>query len=333
MSFIELLRLSRSKPVTAVHKFLTNFNPSDSKRVYAFVEGEPDRAYYHAQLSEYAEDMRDIFVYNCEGKRHVYDAYEKISARHPTCTRVLFFVDKDIDDILGKPWPTDPRIFVTEYYSIENYMVCREVLSRFFADYVKLRRVEVDLDVVLGEFDQQLARFHRMIIPIMAWVVLMRRAGNKVMLAGVNLSELLAIGDSGVMRRPGSELVPYLLRVTQTPDPGPVWRDVRRTCRELRRLDPKRYVRGKFEAWWFIQFARKIVEDLIKIAGEECGSVSVQAQLHENSYIQLLCRVAPRPASLEAFLRFHLIRDLPKVNPETQKSAPVLRWIRRFLNP
>src|SRR5205823_5790279 len=118
MSFAELLKQSRSTPVAVLHKFLTNYDPT-STRTHVFVEGVPDLAFYRAYLDQYvASDT--LKMYNCEGKIRVYETYRKIIDRFPECRRVVFFVDKDLDDITGEPWPVDPRIYVTDVYSIEN---------------------------------------------------------------------------------------------------------------------------------------------------------------------------------------------------------------------
>lgn len=122
MSFTDLLRDARSSRVSTFHKFLTNYDPS-TDRVFAFVEGEADEPFYRAQIQKYVPDQRLIYIYNCDGKKNVCDLYAEVVKKYPKCERVLFFLDKDVDDIVGAPWPADPRIFVTECYSIENYVV------------------------------------------------------------------------------------------------------------------------------------------------------------------------------------------------------------------
>ena len=261
MSFTELLRSVRTSRVTVLHKFLTSYDPN-SQRVYAFVEGNPDQAFYRAQIQKYLTDGRDVYLYNCEGKQAVYDTYRDVLVRHPACTRALFFVDKDVDDLIGRQWPTDPRIFITDVYSIENYVICRESMARYFKDFVKIRRVEIDVERVLAEFENNLNLFHRLILPLMAWIVVMRRAGSRVVLTNVDLGALFAVSDRGTIRQPKRRMIDYLCRVTNTTPSGQVWRQVKRVCSELKSLPAKAYIRGKFEAWWFIEFGRRVSEGL-----------------------------------------------------------------------
>jgi hypothetical protein len=248
MSFTDLLRSARSSRGTVVHKFLTNYDPN-SDRIFAFVEGDADEVFYRAQIQKYIPDQRSIYVYNCEGKRGVSNAYEDIIKRYPHCKKVLFFLDKDVDDIVSVPWPSEPRIFVTECYSVENYIVSRESLSRYFKDFVKVRRVEVDVDAVLAHFDEGLESFHRLMLPVMAWIVLIKRAGGRPVLHDIDPGYLFEVTDKGTFRRPKRSAIAYLLRVTQVGAGGSVWRVLKMTCVELGRLPAKSYVRGKFEAW------------------------------------------------------------------------------------
>lgn len=332
MSFAELLRQSRSKPVAAIHSFLTNYDPNDRRRIYAFVEGEPDRAFYRAHLQRYASTVSDIHIYSCEGKAGVYDVCAKVIARYPGCRRVLFFVDKDVDDIIGKPWPMDPRVFVTDSYSIENYLVTREAVSRYFSDYVKIRRVEIALPPMLDEFDRQLAVFHRVAAPVMAWIVVMRRAGNRVVLNDMNMGELCKLYDGGIARRIGCTGHSYLQRVSQTVVASNIWRDVRKTTLELLRLDPKRYVRGKFEGWWFVQFIKKAVQQFAEVAKEGGGTVTISVALNDKNFIQLLAGAVPPPPSLVSCLDFHLKTDGgAQGDPETPVTGSGMSRLLRLL--
>jgi hypothetical protein len=149
----------------------------------------------------------------------------------------------------------------------------------------------------------------------------MRRAGHRVVLNDVDVGTLVVVADSGVHRRPHRQAVAYLKRVTQTDATGPVWRQLKATCRELRRLPPKIYVRGKFEAWCFVQLVERILAGMSNVAREAGGSISIAAPLSEGTLIQLLSTGTATPPSLDAFLRFHLARGATGAGA----NAPVLR--------
>jgi hypothetical protein len=300
--------------------------------VFAFVEGDPDAAFYRTYIQSFVENPGQIFVYNCGSKAKVYETYDSVVTHIPDCVRVLFFVDKDLDDVIGQVWPTDPRIFVTEFYSIENYLVCSALVERFFTDFVKINRVDFELTRVVGLFDEQLRIFHRLLLSTMAWIVVMRRAGSRVILADVRMEALFEFGDQGVKRKKHRQAIAYLSRVTQTASQPGVWREVRRACRELRRLSPKRYIRGKFETWWVLKFIRKITDDLAKVAAESGGSIAVRVQVQESNLVQLFAGAVPCPPALSKFLKFHLARGAgPGGRAEAQppKRGILQRILRR----
>ena len=326
MSFVDLLRQSRSRPVSVFHKFLLNYE-ANSSRTHAFVEGAPDLAFYRNYIEQYV-DAGGLRMYNCEGKENVYQTYAKVMERYPACRRVIFLVDKDLDDIVGLSSPSDPRIFVTEFYAIENYLVCKEVVRRFFVDFVKMRKIDLDLELVLPEFEGLLKQFHRAILPIMAWVVTMRRMGRRPILTDVNPGEFLKLIESRVERRGCVRILGYLERVTKIePRPGE-WKQVRQTCRELRRLESKRYVRGKFEAWFLLQFIRKMEETLSAMARESGGAISVNVNLTDSNFIQVLVHALPTPQSLSSFLEFHLRPDRGVPLKKEAIWKRILSWFR-----
>jgi len=308
MSFIDLLRNARSSRASTVHKFLTNYDPN-SERVFAFVEGEADEVFYRAQIQKYVADQGQIFIYNCDGKKNVCNAYEDIIARYPTCQRVLFFLDKDIDEILGVQWPSDPRIFTTEFYSIENYVVSKESLQRYFKDFVKIRRVDIDLDAALVNFDGGLKVFHRRMLPVMAWIVVAKRSGARIVLNDLNPGEMLAVSGDTTARKARCRAIAYLCRVCQANPNVAFWKLIRRTSHELARLPAKSYVRGKFEAWWFVEFGQRALEGISRVVQEAGGSVKVSAQLHPGTFIQILAGGVTTPVALDKFLSFHTRRQ------------------------
>lgn len=316
MSFADLLRESRSTPTARLHKFMTDYDPHQS-RVYAFVEGSPDSAFYRALIERFLDGTKRLYIYNCEGKKNVYDTFTDVTSRYPGCRNILFFVDKDVDDIVGKVWPTDPRIFVTDTYSIENYLVRQETVARYFEDFVKLRRVFLDLDPVLSKFTQKLAQFQRMVQPLMYWIIVMRRSGVKVVLSDLRLAEIYRYDGTRVVRIRYNHTMDYVRRVTQTEQSPHCWKLMRRLRLELKQQNPKRYTRGKFEAWFLLEFVKQMIDDLRAVVaeGEEDGNISVVTPLHETNFAQLLVRGMPIPLSLESFLRFHLQLQTPPQQP------------------
>lgn len=319
MSYTHRLKQALSGPKTILHKFLTHYDPN-SERIYAFVEGDADETFYRGQIQRFISDESLIHTYNCEGKAKVINAYRDIVAKYPDCQRVLFFLDKDVDELIGVKWPSDPRIFVTECYSIENYIVSRQALSRYLKDYVTIKKVDLQIDDILDQFEADLADFHKLMLPIMAWIVAMRRSGSRVILQDVDLGELCAVMETGKCKKATRTRISYLLKVTQANLPSPVWTEFRAACTELKRLTPKVYVRGRFEAWWLVQFCRIILVGLQQVVKEGNGSIRIHAQLHANTFIQLLGATIETPAPLSTFLSFHTKRASTQIAVDSVSS-------------
>jgi hypothetical protein len=129
MNFTEILRQARSAPTAVLHEFLTQYTATPG-RVHAFFEGHDDQTFFVPALKRYAPSDTKILPYCCNGKAQVCELFSQITTRIPGVKGALFFIDKDLDDILGRPWPTDPRIFVTDVYSVENYLVSRNTLAK-----------------------------------------------------------------------------------------------------------------------------------------------------------------------------------------------------------
>lgn len=112
----------------------------NQKTLHLFIEDEDDFDFYHSYAVRIYNDY-DIYKYPQKGKQNVIDAYRSIDWSKYNTARVLFFCDKDYDDILQINPLVEPNIFYTSHYSIENYMVTDEVysiiLSHFFENVPK----------------------------------------------------------------------------------------------------------------------------------------------------------------------------------------------------
>ena len=316
MSFVEKLREARSSSSAILQEFWTNYDPN-LPRVHAFVEGDDDQVFYRIVLQARTANTQRLYIYRCQGKERVYEVFRKITDRLPSCKGILFFVDKDLDDIIGRPWPTDPRIFVTDVYSVENYLVSRQTFTQLMQDFVQFRGVNFDLEVLAAHFERELNNFYRRILPLMALVVLLRRLGHRPYLNDVQLGQIFGFSaDSAVCSKQGTRLA-YLSRVCRIPGPIRVHR-LREVARELKRLPPKRFVRGKSELWFLVEFVKRAFDHLQHLAAEAGGSVRFRNPVEHSNAIAILANRIATPLQLDLFLNVHLSAPLAK--PEKQPS-------------
>jgi hypothetical protein len=318
MSFTDVLRAARGGRTTILHQFLTTYNPSRN-RVHLFVEGDVDPVFYEFFLRPYLEDKTSV-SHVCGGKPKVFEIFAEVTKRYPACKDVLFFVDKDLDDLLASPIPTDPRIYTTDSYSVESFFANRGVVGSFLASNVKVRGTVIDLAPVLEAFDKQLDGFNRSISPVMAWIVAVRRTGGRPNLADVKAGELALINQAGIVQSRWGKRYAYLSRVTGLAVGTVSWREVLSACRQVSRLEPKQYVRGKFHAWFVATFIKFAVAQMGRVAAEVNGSVSTALHIEPGNVVRLMLPGIQIPASLERFFEFHFSKPQPSTMEPTPRS-------------
>jgi hypothetical protein len=306
MSFADQLRAARSSPTSILHKFLSSYNPSGVGRIHAFVEGEPDQAFYRSQIERHCRVLPEVILYNCEGKKNVFAAHNDVISRFPDCKTVLFFVDRDLDDLVGVAWPCAPRIFVTEWYSVEHYVVSGESVLAYFQEFCKVRGAEIDLAKLSEQFQVQLLVFYRLILPVMAWVIAAKRTGLKPVVQNISMADLVSLDSECATRRRFCQRLSLLNNVTGLNGETVTWKDVRSAVRDIKNVDPRQFVRGKFAGWLFIAFLNKASALLSSIVREAGGSMSTRVQIQESNFIQLLSPKIQPSLPLKKFLALHL---------------------------
>jgi Protein of unknown function (DUF4435) len=302
MTFTDELKAAGTSKTAVLHEFLTQHDPG-KERVHAFVEGFDDPFFYREKLKQYAGD-RKVYFYTCDGKAALYQVYEDISKRIGTYCHTLYFTDKDLEDIIPEIYPKDERIYVTDYYSIENHIVSCQAIERSCTEFVRVKHCGLPLDMVSKRFESELAKFHELNILLMAWIVCVRRSGRRPNLNNIDLKNIFSIDDSLRVSRK-REVVPYLCKASSIPNNPASWKGFRKVARDLRKLNPKVFVRGKFETWFLTEFLKNAIAHLRKAARDQGGSLDILVSIERNNTLALLAPRLPSPPSLDAFLRKH----------------------------
>lgn len=250
MTFLDLLGEAAASTASAWHQFtLEHEGGTDSW--YLFVEGRLDVSYYSSAVRKFSSSEAKIFTYICGGKRSVLDAEQKVRRSHPRCNRTLFFVDRDWCEYVGESVCEHEFLFQTEGYSIENDLVSVEALRVVWRELWQLPSQDLRLRQIEGRFEFAYARFHRSLLPVMAWGLLARQAGQEPNLNNIKMEQVVSFDDL----IPG--LVPQSferIRTWTSCTYRPSLEDWLRTLRMLAVDDPKKVLRGKAELWFFAKF-------------------------------------------------------------------------------
>ena len=305
MAFIDVLRSARESTGAVVHEFLTQYNPR-SGRVYAFFEAQDDIAFFAPRIERRLERGATLLTYHCSGKPRVIKTFREIVKRLPTVKRALFFVDKDLDDVVGTPWPTDPRIYVTDLYSVENYLVTPDVFRRLLRDGLRLKGVGIDDETLVQHFEGALTEFQKHMVSIMAWILVARRLNRSPLMGNIRLESLCEVSEECHVRPRMGVRMKHLSRQTRVDLPTGAGARIRDAIKELDRLPRKRVIRGKFEAWFMTAYWRHLVRDMERMAREQGGACSSRISVQETTLVLVLSPYADDPESLEHFLDAHL---------------------------
>jgi hypothetical protein len=306
VSFTETLRRARASRVAVLHEFWTQYDPNQA-RIHAFFEGHDDIAFARPHIERLMPIGARLYPYRCDGKGLVMEAFTEITNRHPDIRDVLFFVDKDLDDVLGTPWPTDPRIYVTDFYSIENYLVSPACFIKLYRSTVRLTGVNFDEATIATHFEANLNRFEKKMISVMAWILVARRAGKRPNLNNLRMSSVCVVSEGGVVSRLGKRSE-ALSRETGVVLAGASVRAIPAAARELKRMPLKRIVRGKFDAWYFVEYWNGLMRRLRVLAIEGGGKLSSHPVLSQANFVSTVGPHADLPESLYRFLKAHLKR-------------------------
>ena len=92
-------------------------------------------------------------------------------------------------------------------------------------------------------------------------------------------------------------------------------------------MPAKRVVRGKFEAWFFVEFWKALVRQLQDLAREAGGKVDIRVRIEHGTFVTGVKSYVEPPHSLHLFLRAHF----PDSAEGPASASPVKRSKWRWL--
>lgn len=124
--YLERMKAARNAP--SVLKLQLATIRSDLPNVIVFaVEGDDDKIIYFQWISRVRPGLTHEYLV-CRNKLSVLMLSESLTRDRTTLARnVYFFIDRDFDDMAG--FPEMPSLFMTDRYSVENYLVDNDVLD------------------------------------------------------------------------------------------------------------------------------------------------------------------------------------------------------------
>ncbi|WP_158637296.1 DUF4435 domain-containing protein [Lacibacter cauensis] len=296
MDAVETLKQKAQTSNFAYLKLLQKYRFNNDEMHYIF-EGYEDQSFYF----NYLQGLSSNYVTHISlGKKQSIEIYDKIDWAKYDKKRIIIFIDRDYSRILGEAVPTDNNIYETTYYSIENYISNSEVLKRLIREILHFHE-EVEINKIVVKYESELELFIKNIKPILAWILTIRSHRLKANLNMIDLAKLFQISEDLSFSKNSIDKIAYLEKVTHVKTPEvhlsgfKHWYSITGTMPSY-----KIYLRGKFEAWFFITFFNRINNYLLKTYNHNS---KVKTNINHSNALEIIGPRTSIPKRFENFLK------------------------------
>jgi hypothetical protein len=298
---LDIHKSALDSKVSVYHEFLGQYK-KEERIVYGFVEGKDDQVFYLGHIESILPEGWDIKLFTSGGKENVLKIHKNIDWRSFKKKRICFFIDRDLSDLIPERVQQDSNIYVTTYYSVENYLVKPQVCERALKEIYGFDILtDPEIQQVKTLFSKELENFYKLMAPLMAVILKWRRSGDNANLNNIDLKKIFSFSN-GVVSEKNSLNTLSLLHsqcgVIMPDDPDYTVEEGEFNKAVVYRA----FIRGKYLFWFLIEFCKSVYADADKII------VGLKKKPKKNLDLSLgngMCIVAPRakkPPTLKRFL-------------------------------
>jgi hypothetical protein len=303
-SFLERLSAKRRARTAVIAKF-ERTRARLPTAIFLVFEALPDKAFYSDMLESQLSGQQTIPLF-CEGKPGVLAFLHHVRERHGQDDGVIFFVDRDLDDFTSSDGNIEDRfVYLTDGYSIENFVVTEEAFRSLVSHVLHVQAEEDELARHAQEFATSLHNFSRQILPLMAWAVAARKLGGALSLNNASPNQLFDLTDIREPRRTKGALKKFVQQTGANVSLTKVCA-IRPVISALENPSPTKFIRGKYLLWFFMKYLdvfKQQLEDDHKSGGPRGY---LKPHIDEHNIFQLLCHRLKCPESLRHFLAIFL---------------------------
>ncbi|MBQ9905932.1 MAG: DUF4435 domain-containing protein [Oscillospiraceae bacterium] len=191
MSFLDVLNDSSESSAPAYHEFLQRYNPK-RKQVFVFYEGDEDSSYYKFFLKKHITDDCEIEEIIAGCKNNVLKIQREFDWKQYNKLQIIFIVDRDLSYWLPDPDITEENVFVTDEYSVENYVVNVDSFEAWLTKFQGFARANKKEIIGMTDlFIRLLPSFSEAMIPIMAEAIIGKRKNRSIKLSDLSIKSVL----------------------------------------------------------------------------------------------------------------------------------------------
>lgn len=272
MSFLEKMDTALESPQTALHMLLMKMS-NLSKTLHIYYEGKCDNKLYFGMIRKLVKEQINIRTIVCGNKKNVFKFRDELSERSNENNRLIFFVDKDIDDFFEKKYELSKDIHESLFYSIENYVACEQVLISICRECFDMSGLENSK----SEFYQELVQsyveaeelFFNIIKELMIFAFISRLKLQKPSLGNMCFSDIFYFdGNCKIyfhLKGGYENLLDYFIDKTKC-DISPYLDTYREVEEKINDLDFRCFIRGKYHFGLFCGFLsalQKAIKDML----------------------------------------------------------------------
>ncbi|MBE7173257.1 MAG: DUF4435 domain-containing protein [Williamsia sp.] len=299
MNLLKYLKEAAKSEASVYTTFLQQYS-NNNNALHVFHEGKDDPSFYGNFIQTKLKKLQRVYYYQAKNKDQVYANYNKLNWNSYSKKRVLFFVDKDYADILNVVYPNDSNIFITRYYSIENYLVDQETFARSIRDLIGLENENVNMELA-KHFTKGLKTFHDASILLSAYIIFHKLNNNPINLKNINFSDVFLVSNDYIAKRK-SRILNRLDQMAGVNTTSSI-KSLREIIKKLMIIkNPKTYIRGKFELAYLVHCINitPTILNLGKKEGEKKYRCCVS--LSKTNAIQIIAPRIKEPKEIKGFL-------------------------------
>lgn len=291
---VEKLKVARGSPAVIKLRLAKLRSELDGEAIFVF-EGDDDKIVYYQWIRR-AKSGLSYASFPCGGKDQVLRLLDSVRSDQTGLSEgVFFFVDRDFDDLKGRA--PGAELFVTNCYSVENYLVCDEVLDELlkieFHCHASAEIRQQVRELFSNVFNQFLAVCREVNLRLYA----ARMHGLPMKPLTSKLGHIAAVSLGEVL--PGSRPVAEVVAIEGELSEG----EIQAAVATFDELDPPSRYRGKYNLMFFTRWLDELSDDAAAAGRGVFANLDNRSAIRRSEItLSSLASKSPLPEGLEQFL-------------------------------
>lgn len=163
-------------------EFLYRYDPK-KKQIFAFYEGDEDPSFYRQFIVQILNGEYELEEIIAGCKNNVLKLQKSIDWNRYNTKQIAFFVDRDLSFWLDQPDEYGDNVYVTDEYSVENYICNNQIFRVWLQRFEGFSRAsKKEIDDMVGVYKALKPVFEKLMMPIMAKAVVAKKHKSDIAL-------------------------------------------------------------------------------------------------------------------------------------------------------